>query len=195
MDVVVTDAQLSVPGGSVFARQWHPEQDAREPILLLHDSSGSVVLWRDLPNALALATGRMVVACDCLGFGRSTPRAAAPTCNFILEEAELYFPVLVQALDIPACLLYGHSVGGVCWWSHGTYHGSLAPQMLQGGHYRSGPGICRAPYPGRYPGGTSSLCRAATVRKAHQVSWEQSRLGFRCLDKNLACTGVCCLVS
>jgi pimeloyl-ACP methyl ester carboxylesterase len=112
MSVVVTDVQLPVPGGSVFARQWHPNHDAREPILLLHDSLGSVALWRDFPNALAQATGRMVVAYDRLGFGRSTPRTAAPTCNFIHEEAELYFPALVQALDIPACLLYGHSVGG-----------------------------------------------------------------------------------
>ena len=66
---------------------WSPAvSGARAPIVLLHDSLGSVELWRGFPEALCAATGRQVVAYDRLGFGRSDAHPATLALDFIARE-------------------------------------------------------------------------------------------------------------
>ncbi|WP_018465141.1 alpha/beta fold hydrolase [Calidithermus timidus] len=103
---------MKVPGGQVFVRQWSTGQNPKAPLVLLHDSLGSVELWRGFPAALAQATGRDVWAYDRLGFGRSSPRTEPPSLDFILEEARLYFPAIAEQLELQEYVLFGHSVGG-----------------------------------------------------------------------------------
>ncbi len=72
--ISATDHWITTDRGNLFARKWtptvrHPDRSAT--IVLIHDSLGSVELWRDFPPALAAATGRCVIAYDRLGFGRS----------------------------------------------------------------------------------------------------------------------------
>jgi len=112
MTIEPVDSFVAVPGGRIFTRRWTSAQADRPPIVLLHDSLGSVDQWREFPAALANATGRSIVAYDRLGFGRSTRRAESPSVAFIREEAEIFFPAISQALDISNFLLFGHSVGG-----------------------------------------------------------------------------------
>ena len=112
MPADVTDSFVPVPGGEIFVRRWQMETAKRAPIVLLHDSLGSVELWRDFPAALADATGRSVIAYDRLGFGNSTPRTDSPSARFILEESDVYFPALRDALNLTRFSLFGHSVGG-----------------------------------------------------------------------------------
>lgn len=96
----------------MFLRRWSASGNDLDPIILLHESLGSVEQWRGFPAALAQATGRPVIAYDRLGFGSSSPREALPGVDFIREEAEVHFPAIVQALGISSCVLFGHSVGG-----------------------------------------------------------------------------------
>ena len=84
----------------------------RAPLVLLHDSLGSVEQWRDFPLALAATTQREVIAYDRLGFGKSSAREALPSPDFIAEEGALYFPALRDALGLDRYALFGHSVGG-----------------------------------------------------------------------------------
>lgn len=112
MSTQVLDLLVELPGGSVFVRQWRMGHSDRPPIILLHDSLGSVDLWRDFPDALARVTTRHVIAYDRLGFGRSTQRIERPSADFISEEAETFFPAILPALGIPRFALFGHSVGG-----------------------------------------------------------------------------------
>lgn len=84
----------------------------RTPIVLLHDSLGSVALWRDFPGQLAAATGRRVVAYDRLGFGQSDVRTDRPSIDFVGEEATLYFPAVREQLGLARFVALGHSVGG-----------------------------------------------------------------------------------
>ena len=54
------DHWIPTPQGRLFARRWVPpqaESGARSPIVLLHESLGSVSVWRDFPARLARATG------------------------------------------------------------------------------------------------------------------------------------------
>lgn len=106
------DLFVEVPGGQVFVRQWMADGSSGAPIVLLHDSLGSVEQWRSFPEALAARTGRNVIAYDRLGFGRSTGRTSPANAGFIDEEAQVYLPAIVAALSLNQYILFGHSVGG-----------------------------------------------------------------------------------
>lgn len=109
----IEESFIHVPGGRLFVRQWTPEAvSAGSPVVLLHDSLGSVDLWRDFPDKLAQSLSRPVIAYDRLGFGRSTARSGLPSADFIEEEAGIFFPAVRGALGISGFSLLGHSVGG-----------------------------------------------------------------------------------
>jgi len=105
--------EIDVPGGKVHAKRWMPAIESRKsPIILLHDSLGSVDSWRSFPEELARSLSRPVVAYDRLGFGRSEARHSLPTVRFIEEEATIYFPAIKDKLSLRGYILLGHSVGG-----------------------------------------------------------------------------------
>lgn len=106
------DFRVQLPAGGLFVRKWSPVQIQGSPIILFHDSLGSVELWRGFPAALATRTGRKVIAYDRLGFGRSDPRDDTLDMDFIADEAETHFPVLRAQMGIDRFVAFGHSVGG-----------------------------------------------------------------------------------
>ncbi len=106
------DIFIEAASGKRFARIWGDLDAAPAPILLLHDSLGSVELWRDFPGRLAEATGRAVVAYDRLGFGKSDAHPGMLDAGFIREEARSSLPALRAQLGIGRTILFGHSVGG-----------------------------------------------------------------------------------
>ena len=111
----VEDRWIALPQGRMFCRSWTPEVAAASPaapFVLFHDSLGCVELWRDFPRRLAEASGRRVIACDRLGFGRSDPRSGRPSLDFVAEEATRYFPQVQKELGLERFLAFGHSVGG-----------------------------------------------------------------------------------
>src|SRR5262245_7651501 len=92
---------VDVPEGRLFARVWGDRTRfrARPPLVLLHDSLGSVEVWRDFPSRLAKATDHPVVAYDRLGFGRSNPHPGVlETIKFIRDEARTSLPALLTTL-------------------------------------------------------------------------------------------------
>lgn len=94
-------------------RTWQPPTPpSKAPILLFHDSLGSVNLWRGFPSALCARTGRRVIAYDRLGFGASDPNPHTLTVDFIARETQAGFEPLRTHLGIERCVLFGHSVGG-----------------------------------------------------------------------------------
>jgi pimeloyl-ACP methyl ester carboxylesterase len=105
---------LPYNGGTLHARSWTPgsARAATPPIVLLHDSLGAVSLWRSFPEALALATGRQVVAYDRAGFGESSPRVDTLTPSFVADEASTGLSAVVDRLGIERFVAMGHSVGG-----------------------------------------------------------------------------------
>lgn len=107
------ELEIEDPIGRIYAKMWAPETAASEvPIILLHDSLGSVDQWRDFPGILAGTTSRKVIAYDRLGFGKSGARREPPSIEFIQEESTTYFPVVKKRLSITKYILFGHSVGG-----------------------------------------------------------------------------------
>jgi pimeloyl-ACP methyl ester carboxylesterase len=100
--------------GRLFAREWPAvgAGAARPPLVLLHDSLGSVELWRDFPALLARDTGLRVIAYDRAGFGLSDARVARPSFDFVVEEATTWFPIVRRHFGIDHFAVLGHSVGG-----------------------------------------------------------------------------------
>lgn len=112
MGVESTDLFVEVPGGQLFIRQWTIDGSSAAPMILLHDSLGSVEQWRNFPEALASKTSRNVIAYDRLGFGKSSGRTSPADASFIDQEAQVYLPAIVAALGLRHYILVGHSVGG-----------------------------------------------------------------------------------
>lgn len=109
------DFQVATGQGSIYARCWTPATSlatASSPIVLFHDSLGSVELWRDFPERLAQATGSTVIAYDRLGFGRSDPFPGSLPVSFIRDEAQTTFRALREHLGLESFIALGHSVGG-----------------------------------------------------------------------------------
>lgn len=104
---------VDTPLGRLYAKRWIPEKvTCNAPFVLMHDSLGSVDLWRNFPEQLADHLSREVIAYDRLGFGKSDFRTGLPSFNFIAEEATDYFPYLKQHFGFSQFILLGHSVGG-----------------------------------------------------------------------------------
>jgi len=111
----IQEFHVPVHGGSLYAKRWRmPMGDAAQkaPMILLHDSLGCVALWRDFPQALALATGRSVIAYDRLGFGQSSPHPGALSPRFIVDEARGDFAQVLAQLSVDRFVALGHSAGG-----------------------------------------------------------------------------------
>jgi pimeloyl-ACP methyl ester carboxylesterase len=111
------DAWVQTSKGRVFARTWTgsaltKNPVSKAPIVLFHDSLGCVDLWRGFPARLCESTGRNVIAYDRLGFGKSDPLQHKQSFGFIQEEAETYFPAVLQQLGFHKFIAFGHSVGG-----------------------------------------------------------------------------------
>jgi pimeloyl-ACP methyl ester carboxylesterase len=109
---LIEERYVDTPRGRLFVRVWGDLAPHTVPIVLLHDSLGSVELWRDFPALLADATGRAVVAYDRLGFGKSDPYPGRLNIDFVRVEAHFGLAPVKAALGIGRMVLFGHSVGG-----------------------------------------------------------------------------------
>ena len=94
-----------------------PAGGPRAPIVFLHEGLGSVAMWRDWPTRVCEVTGRAGVVYSRRGYGASDPvpdvrgsGRLAP--DYMHREAFEVLPQLLQALDVHAPVLLGHSDGG-----------------------------------------------------------------------------------
>jgi pimeloyl-ACP methyl ester carboxylesterase len=92
-------------------RMIGPRPDAAATIVLLHEGLGSVGLWSDFPDRLAVATGLGVFAHARAGYGRSSPSAMPRRTSFMHEEAREVLPRVLDAIGLRRGVLLGHSDG------------------------------------------------------------------------------------
>ena len=108
-----TELKIKINEGEIHLKKWEPSVNSgAAPIVMLHDSLGSVELWRDFPEILANELSRTVFAYDRLGFGKSDARDELPSKEFVEEESITFFPQIKEKLSLNKYVLFGHSVGG-----------------------------------------------------------------------------------
>lgn len=102
---------IDVKGHKLYLEYFNSDEK-RPAIIFLHDSLGSVQLWRDFPAKLCEATGCNVLVYDRLGYGKSAPMVTHERpVNYMELEADLLNDLLYK-LNINNAILFGHSDGG-----------------------------------------------------------------------------------
>ncbi|MGU3373752.1 alpha/beta fold hydrolase [Chryseobacterium sp. M5A1_1a] len=92
--------------------EYNTSFENRPTIVFLHDSLGSVQLWRDFPAKLSEATQCNILAYDRLGYGKSNPMPTHERpVNYMELEADVLNDLLAE-LNINNAILFGHSDGG-----------------------------------------------------------------------------------
>jgi len=79
--------------------------------VLLHEGLGSLDLWRDFPQRLAVASGRSVLAYSRYGYGNSDPCTEPREPGYMHHEAAVVLPALLAHFAIAHPILLGHSDG------------------------------------------------------------------------------------
>ena len=116
--------------GSTLEYAWFGDRARPHPIVLLHDSLGSVRTWKDFPDRLAAATGHGVLAYSREGFGGSAPLSRPRWREYMHHEAETVLPALLAALDVSAPILFGHSDGATIALIAAGAHPGLSPGII-----------------------------------------------------------------
>lgn len=102
---------IDVKGQNLFIK-FNNSFKKKPTIVFLHDSLGSVQLWRDFPEKLAEATQCNVLVYDRLGYGKSFPMITHERENNYMELEADVLNDLLSELDINDAILFGHSDGG-----------------------------------------------------------------------------------
>lgn len=102
---------IDVRGKKLFTEYYNSFEN-RPVIVFLHDSLGSVQLWRDFPIRLSEATQCNVLVYDRLGYGKSYPMPTHErSVNYMELEADVLHDLLAE-MNIDKAILFGHSDGG-----------------------------------------------------------------------------------
>lgn len=89
-----------------------PAPPTRPTLVFLHDSLGSITVWRDFPGRVAAALGCDALVYDRRGYGGSSAFGGSPrTPGYLEQEADELIRVLDEC-DLGGVLLFGHSDGG-----------------------------------------------------------------------------------
>jgi len=100
----------------------------RPTIIFLHDSLGSIELWRDFPEKLGGLTQCNILIYDRQGHGKSCPFSCSVRDNHYLELEADILNELINYWKIEDAILFGHSDGG----SIALITGSKYPKKIKG---------------------------------------------------------------
>jgi pimeloyl-ACP methyl ester carboxylesterase len=113
MDRARRTSEIVLDGVKLHAMRLAPARPSGGPsVVLLHDSLGSVALWRDFPERLAEATGLEVFAYDRRGHGASDPFGPRPRTREYLHYEAATLARVLDGEGIEDAVLFGHSDGG-----------------------------------------------------------------------------------
>ena len=99
-------------GLSLEVRRIRHETPRGPTLVFLHESLGSIALWRRFPERLAKATGFDALIYNRLGYGHSSDETLPRPYDYQEKEGQVWLPRLLDALGIDNVILVGHSDGG-----------------------------------------------------------------------------------
>lgn len=101
---------LEIDGTRLECRWAGPRPEQAPTLVFLHEGLGSVSTWRDVPDALAAATGCGALVYSRAGYGRSDAVALPRPVRFMHDEADTLARVVERA-GLREVVLVGHSDG------------------------------------------------------------------------------------
>ncbi len=115
--------------------QQHIINPNRPTIIFLHDSLGSVKLWRDFPEKLAQATNCNALIYDREGHGESSAFNITKRPINYLELGADTLNQIIQQLNLNQIILFGHSDGATIALQYAAkYHTNLIATIVEGVH-------------------------------------------------------------
>ena len=125
---------IDVKGKKLYIEHYNPFE-GRPTIVFLHDSLGSVQLWRDFPAKLSEAAQCNTLAYDRLGYGKSYPMPTHERpINYMELEADLLNDVLIE-MNLDHVILFGHSDGGtIALITAAKYPEKIKAVICEAGH-------------------------------------------------------------
>lgn len=107
----------------------------RPTIIFLHDSLGSVKLWRDFPKKLAESTHCNTLVYDREGHGESSPFNITKRPKNYLELGADTLHHIIEKLELKNIILFGHSDGATIALHYASkYPENLIATILEGVH-------------------------------------------------------------
>lgn len=132
----LTEQFIPVDGKQIFVHLYtheHPKTDTT--LVLLHDSLGSVELWRDWPSLLATQLQCNVMVYDRIGYGKSQPMETSFRANDYLAEEGAFLERLRLVLQLGKLAVFGHSDGAsIALWYGVLYPENTAAMVIEAGH-------------------------------------------------------------
>ncbi|MFV0472281.1 MAG: alpha/beta fold hydrolase [Paludibacteraceae bacterium] len=109
---MIQKKHIPIDNYQLFVKEIILEESSREaPIIFLHDSWGCTEMWGDFPEKLSKLSDSNSIIYDRQGYGKSSPFSIKQrTKHYLHNEAHLLVR-LMDALNVPKAILYGHSDG------------------------------------------------------------------------------------
>jgi pimeloyl-ACP methyl ester carboxylesterase len=148
----VKPEHIVVKGARLETRWVGPPPEDAPTLVFLHEGLGSVSMWRDFPDRLALETGCGALIYSRAGYGKSDPAPLPKPVRFMHDEAEILPEVLAQ-MKIREHILVGHSDGA----SIALIHAGSRPAVGLKGM------ILEAPHVFTEPHGLTSIAKMAEI--------------------------------
>lgn len=124
-----------VVDGAVLRIQQTISDTKRPTLIFLHDSLGSIELWRDFPNKLGQATRCNVLVYDRQGYGQSSAFSGDERANDYLEHEADVLNSLIEQCGLEKVLLFGHSDGGsIALIAAAQYPSPIIGVITEGAH-------------------------------------------------------------
>lgn len=124
----------NTPAGGLYILK-HGNHVDRPTIIFLHESLGSVELWRDFPKKLGKLTQCNVLVYDRQGYGKSAPFSFADRKTDYLEREADILKLLIEHWKLKDVILFGHSDGGsIALIAAAKYPSHIRGVITEGAH-------------------------------------------------------------
>ncbi len=132
----LTEQIVPVNEQAIFVHLYtHDTPKTATTLVLLHDSLGSVELWRDWPRLLAEQLQCNVMVYDRVGYGKSQPMQTAVRERNYLEQEGAFLEQLRCVLQLEKIAVFGHSDGAsIALWYGILYPEHTTALVIEAGH-------------------------------------------------------------
>ena len=113
---------IEILGRRLEYRWIGPRPGDAPSIVFLHEGLGSVGMWRDFPDRLAVATGCGALVYGRTGHGGSGPVPGARPVRYMHDEALDVLPAVFRHFEVETAVLFGHSDGASIALIHAGAH-------------------------------------------------------------------------